>query len=130
MSTAPPADAALARFLSDPSTESGSALTAAGLPALRRTVQLYFGTAGAPFADPTDGLGRDGVDRWTSALAVVAAAQPRAFMDEIAGREPSLAILGILGDVDDARAAAVLAAHVRHADWLVRYNVVRARQAR
>jgi HEAT repeat protein len=126
MSTAPPADAALARFLSDPSTESGGALAAAGLPALRRTVQLYFGTAGAPFADPTDGLGKDGVDRWTSALAVVAAAQPRAFMDEIADREPSLAILVILGDVDDARAAAMLAAHVRDADWLVRCNVARA----
>jgi hypothetical protein len=126
MSTAPPVDAALARFLADPSTDSARALAATGVPGLRRTAQLWFGTGGAPFADPTDGLGRDASDRWVSALAVVAEAQPRAFMDEIAGREPSLAILVILGDVDDARAAAVLASHVRDADWLVRLSVVRA----
>jgi HEAT repeat protein len=126
LNPAPSVDAALARFLADPSTEAARALAATGLPGLRRTAQLWFGTGGAPFADPTDGLGRDASDRWVSALAVVAEAQPRAFMDEIAGREPSLAIFVILGDVDDPRAAAVLVAHVRDADWLVRYNVVRA----
>lgn len=87
---------------------------------------LFFGGAERPFADPVSHLGREAGDRWGAAVAVVAAAHPSAFMDELPPGPPSLHVLVILGEVGDPRAVDVLLAHVRNRDWLVRYNVVAA----
>ena len=74
-------DDALARFLRDPTDEHAGALAATGEAGARRVFDLYFTTDAEPFDDPVGPLGREQVDRWSAALAVIAGAQPRVFMD-------------------------------------------------
>lgn len=119
-------DTALARFLRDPSDEHSRTLAATGEAGARRVFDLYFTTDAEPLDDPVSDLGRDQVDRWSAALAVVAAAQPRVFMDLMAGRDTPLNVIAMLGEVDDERALDILVARATDPDYLVRYNAVQS----
>lgn len=87
---------------------------------------LYFTTNAGPFDDPASDLGREQVDRWSAALAIVAAAQPRVFMDLMAGRDTPLEVIAMLGEVGDERAVDILIARATDLDYLVRYNAVQS----
>jgi HEAT repeat protein len=119
-------DDALAGFLRDPNDEHARTLAATGEAGARRVFDLYFTTDAEPFDDPVSGLGREQFDRWSAALAVVAAAQPRVFMDLMAGRDTTLEVIAMLGEVADERAVDVLIARATDLDYLVRYNAVQS----
>jgi HEAT repeat protein len=122
-----PVDAAIAGFLREQDAESAAVLAATGDAGARRLVSLAFGEESEPFDNPIPHVdGRDAIDRWSAALSVVAVAAPSAFMDAIAGKEMNVALLSILGGVDDPRATAILCQHVADEDWLRRCNSVSA----
>jgi HEAT repeat protein len=118
-------DAAIGRYLRQPDSESARSLAATGEAGVRRLLSLRFGDAHEPFDNPIpDVSSRAAIDRWSSALSIVARAAPAAFTTGIAGRAISLNLLAILGDVDDPRATTILCQYVSDEDWLSRYNAV------
>lgn len=125
------ADAAIGRYLRQPDRESARSLSATGEAGVRRLLSLWFGDAHEPFDNPIpDASGREAADRWSSALSVVAVAAPSAFINGLTGKDLSLPLLAILGDVDDPRATTILCAHVEDENWLSRYNAVAALRRR
>jgi HEAT repeat protein len=120
-------DAAIAGYLREQDAESAAVLAATGDAGARRLVSLALGEESEPFDNPIPDVdGRDGIDRWSAALSVVAVCAPSAFMDGIADKEMNITLLSILGGVDDPRATAILCQHVADEDWLRRYNSVSA----
>lgn len=120
-------DAAIAGYLRQEDSGSARSLAATGEAGVRRLLSLWFGGPHEPFDNPIPHVsGREAVDRWSSALSIVAVAAPSAFIEGIAGREMSVTLLAILGDVDDPRATTILCAHVEDEDWLRRCNAVYA----
>ena len=124
-------DQAIGRYLRQPDSESARSLSATGEAGVRRLLSLWFGDAREPFDSPIpDVAGREAADRWSAALSVVAVAAPSAFIEGITGKDLSLPMLAILGDVDDPRATTILCAHVDDEKWLSRYNAVAALRRR
>jgi HEAT repeat protein len=119
-------DNALAGFLREPNDVQARTLAATGEAGARRVFDLYFSSDAEPFDDPASGLGREQLDRWSAALGVVAAAQPRVFMDLMAGRSTPLEVIAMLGEVDDERAVDILIARATDPEYLVRYNAVQS----
>jgi HEAT repeat protein len=118
-------DAAITAYLRQTDSQSAESLAATGEAGVQRMLGLWYGTAADPPPNPIPEVSsRDAVDRWSSALAIVASAAPSAFVDGIAEVDMSTTLLAILGDVDDPRAIPTLAEHVADADWLTRYNAV------
>jgi len=121
------ADAAIAGYLRHQDSQSARSLAATGESGVRRLLGLWFGDMHEPFDNPIpDVSGREAIDRWSSALSVVAAAAPSAFINGITGKDVSVTLLAILGDVGDPRATTILCEHVKDEDWLSRYNAVRS----
>jgi len=52
------------------------------------------------------------------------------FINGITGKDLSLPLLAILGDVDDPRATTILCGHVEDENWLSRYNAIAALRRR
>lgn len=118
-------DTVIRSYLHQPDEASADALAASGEPGLRRLIDVWFGRAAEPFDNPIPEVpDREAIDRWVSAIAIVAVAAPSAFIDAISGEEISLMLLAILGDIDDPRATTILCEHVDDEDWLVRCNAV------
>jgi HEAT repeat protein len=118
-------DTAIGRYLRQQDGESARSLAATGEAGVRRLLSLWFGDTHEPFGNPVpDVSGREAADRWSSALSIVAAAAPSAFIDGIAGKDLSLPVLAILADVDDPRATTILCEHITDENWLSRYNAV------
>lgn len=118
-------DAAITAYLRQTDHKSAESLAATGEAGVQRMLGLWYGTATEPLPNPIPEVAsRDAVDRWSSALAIVASAAPTAFVDGIADLDMSTTLLAILGDVDDPRAISTLAEHVADADWLTRFNAV------
>ncbi len=118
-------DEAIAAYLRQIDKKSADSLAATGEAGVQRLLGLWYGTAADPLPNPIpDVSSRDAVDRWSSALAIVASAAPSAFVDGIADVDMSTTLLAILGDVDDPRAIPTLGEHIADADWLTRYNAV------
>jgi len=118
-------DTVIRSYLRQPDESSADALVASGESGLQRLLDVWYGHAGEPFDNPIpDVPDREAIDRWASAIAIAAVAAPSAFIDAIAGEELSTMLLAILGDIDDPRATAILCAHVKDEDWLVRCNAV------
>jgi HEAT repeat protein len=118
-------DEAIAAYLRQTDTKSAESLASTGEAGVQRLLGLWYGTAADPLPNPIPEVSsRDAVDRWSSALAIVASAAPSAFVDGIADLGMSTTLLAILGDVADPRAIPTLAQHIDDEDWLTRYNAV------
>jgi HEAT repeat protein len=118
-------DAAISTYLRQTDTKAAESLAATGEAGVQRMLGLWYGTAADPLPNPIPEVSsRDAIDRWSSALAIVASAAPSAFVDGIADLDMSTTLLAILGDVDDPRAVTTLAEHIADEDWLTRYNAV------
>lgn len=119
-------DAAITAYLRQTDRKSAESLAATGEAGVQRLLGLWYGgTAADPLPNPIPEVSsRDAIDRWSSALAIVASAAPSAFVDGIADLDMSTTLLAILGDVEDPRAISTLAPHIADEDWLTRYNAV------
>ena len=118
-------DSAITTYLRQIDTKAAASLAATGEAGVHRMLGLWYGTATDPLPNPIPEVSsRDAIDRWSSALAIVASAAPSAFVDGIADLDMSTTLLAILGDVDDPRAITTLAEHIADEDWLTRYNAV------
>lgn len=111
-------------------------LTALGPPALRRAVELFYGTTASEQPPSVAAVAharhpREIVDAWSALFGALARTFPDAYLTEItSGRlvvPERLATMeiGILGRIDLPAAAAELHRHSAHEDWLVRLHVVR-----
>ena len=118
-------DSAITTYLRQIDPKAAASLAATGEAGVHRMLGLWYGTATDPLPNPIPEVSsRDAIDRWSSALAIVASAAPSAFVDGIADLDMSTTLLAILGDVDDPRAITTLADHIADDDWLTRYNAV------
>jgi HEAT repeat protein len=118
-------DAAISAYLRQTDNKSAESLAATGEAGVQRLLELWYGRAVAPLPNPIPDVGdRAAIDRWSSALAIVASAAPSAFVDGIADLDMSTTLLAILGDVADPRAISTLAQHIDDEDWLTRCNAV------
>jgi HEAT repeat protein len=118
-------DAAITAYLRQTDNQSAESLASTGKAGVQRLLGLWYGTTADPLPNPIPEVSsRDAVDRWSSALAIVASAAPSAFVDGIADLNMSTTLLAILGDVDDPRAIPTLGQHIDDEDWLTRYNAV------
>lgn len=121
-------DEVIISYLREPSDATASALAATGSAGARRMLEVYVGEASLPVEELMPGVsGYEHGDRWSMALEVVVRSAPSAFIDRIAGlgRIP-LAVLSMLGVVDDPRATEILCQYVDDADWHYRCNAVKA----
>lgn len=121
-------DEVIISYLREPNDATAATLAATGSAGARRVLDVYVGQASLSEEDLMPGVsGSERGDRWSMALEIVARSAPSAFVDRIAGlgRIP-LAVLSMLGVVDDPRATAILCQYVDDADWHYRCNAVKA----
>lgn len=119
-------DEVIGAFLARMDPPSEARLAAGGVPALARVIDIYYGRSGDHPDLMAQVKGRERGDRWSAALAVVAAAEPAAYVDTIADRSLGVLELSVLGGVHDPRTAGILCRHLDADDWLVRLHAVRS----
>lgn len=122
--TAESVDQAIRGFLQNRNESSEAALAATGRDGLDRMIDLWFGRSSERLSTVDGPTGKEAVDAQAAALSVVARSNPAAFVDAVESEDISIAILAILGDVDDPRVTDILCAHLADDDWLLRYNAV------
>jgi HEAT repeat protein len=74
-------------------------------------------------------LGRASIDIWSSAIAAVAWANPRLYVDQL-GAQPGTLDMVILARIEDPRVVAILRRALDCDDWLIRYHAVLGLAAR
>ena len=126
-------DKALVRFLDDSSERHAAKLKSYGPDALYRVIELAFAKSDShvPPLEPSPSIsGRDAVDAWSNAIGMLGEAYPDEFLDLIdrrnlmSGRKVDLAMLSVLGRIDRAQAAVILAEVADDPDYLVRNQAI------
>ncbi len=118
-------DGAIVAFIERSGDNEAEALGLTGEAGLRRVLDLWFGRAKLSVPGPR-GSGRDLADQWTECLSLLARTSPEAFVKGLAGRTLGTTEVSVLGGCRCESAIRLLCDHVRHPDWLVRYNVIRS----
>ncbi len=120
-------DAALiALFEWDPAAEER--LTGFGPEAFHRVLELYHERpADYPerLIELMSAMGREALDHWSHAIAIVAYANPGLYVDQLSEPLRTLDAV-ILGTIEDERVVEILGRALDHDDWLVRYHTVRS----
>lgn len=119
-------DEAIVAFICSPDAVSRRALAGTGEAGLRRMVDHWYEGVPIPGLQMLEGDPRWLIDQTVAALAVVAQAAPEAFLRFLEGRSLGTMELSVLGGLRAPGATSLLCAHVRHEDWLIRYNAVRS----
>ena len=118
-------DALIALFEWDSGAEER--LAGFGAEAFHRVMSLYRERpADFPerLVEVMSGMGREALDAWSHAIAVVAYANPGLYVDQLEAVETLDAV--ILGTIDDPRVVGILETALGHEDWLIRYHAVRS----
>jgi len=120
-------DKAIGDFLRRGDAESRSALASTGEAGLRRILLL----SQRADAFPDDGTisrlsGRDAIDQWTAAVAILAESAPEAYIEYASGRTLDSTEVSILGGVRHPGATEILCREAVNSDWGIRYNAIRS----
>lgn len=103
-------------------------LTGFGPEAFHRVMELYHERpADYPerLIELMSGMGREALDHWSHAIAIVAYANPGLYVDQLGEPLRTLDAV-ILGTIEDERVVGILGRALDHGDWLVRYHAVRS----